>query len=94
MNGHLLPGLEPLGVPKALKGSVIPFKFNDFRELKRVKKISKYFASIVLEPSRDELPKPGYLQKLKRIAKDNKCVLIFDEITCGWKYQLQEFICA
>ncbi len=85
LNGHLLPGLEPLGVPKALKGSVIPFKFNDFRELERVKKISKYCAAIVLEPSRDELPKPGYLQKLKRIAKDNKCVLIFDEITCGWR---------
>ena len=85
LNGHLLPGLEPLGVPKALKGSVIPFKFNDFKELERVKKISKYCAAIVLEPSRDELPKPGYLQKLKRIAKDNKCVLIFDEITCGWR---------
>ena len=51
--------------------------------MERVKKISKYCAAIVLEPSRDELPKPGYLQKLKRIAKDNKCVLIFDEITCG-----------
>ena len=28
LNTHLLPGLEPLGVPKSLRDTLIPFKFN------------------------------------------------------------------
>ena len=86
LNTHLLPGLTPIGVPKVLKDTVVPFKFNDFKELEtKVKKLSKNCAAIVLEPCREELPKPGYLEKLKFIAKQNKCVLIFDEITSGWR---------
>ena len=29
LSEHLLPGLSPLGVPKGLKGTAIPFKYND-----------------------------------------------------------------
>ena len=36
LNSHLLPGLEPLGVPKGLRNSVIPFKFNDFSDLEKM----------------------------------------------------------
>ena len=38
LDGHLLPGLEPAGVPNNLKGSAIPFNFNDIDELKRIAK--------------------------------------------------------
>ena len=31
--GHLLPGLEPNGVPRNLRGSVFPFNYNRFDEL-------------------------------------------------------------
>ena len=33
LNGHLLPGLSPKGVPKNLKNSVFPFNYNNFEEL-------------------------------------------------------------
>ena len=86
LNNHLLTGLEPLGVPKCLKGSVIPFKFNDFEEIERVvKKNAKNCAAIVLEPCRDFLPKKNYLKELRNVANKNNCILIFDEITSAWR---------
>ncbi len=86
LNNHLLPGLEPLGVPKGLRNSVLPFKFNDLNDLeKNVKKKAKYCAAIVIEPCREKLPSKKYLKELKKIAKQNNCVLIFDEITSAWR---------
>ena len=32
LDGHLLPGLEPRGVPRALRGTALPFKYNDTHE--------------------------------------------------------------
>ena len=29
LEGHLLPGLEPRGVPRELAGTAVPFKYND-----------------------------------------------------------------
>ena len=86
LNSHLLSGLEPLGVPKALKGSMISFKYNDYDDLEKVvKKNAKNCAAIVLEPCREIMPDKNYLKELKRIAKKNNTVLIFDEITSGWR---------
>ena len=86
LNEHLLPGLEPLGVPKVLRNSVIPFRFNSYEDLdKVVKKHAKNCAAIILEPCRDRMPDIKYLKQLRSIATKNKCVLIFDEITCGWR---------
>ena len=33
LNGHLLPGLDPAGVPRNLKGTVIPFNYNDLDQI-------------------------------------------------------------
>ncbi|TGL49699.1 aminotransferase class III-fold pyridoxal phosphate-dependent enzyme, partial [Leptospira kemamanensis] len=33
LSGHLLPGLNPNGVPKNLRGTVFPFQYNRFEEL-------------------------------------------------------------
>ncbi len=86
LNTHLLTGLEPLGVPKALKNMVIPFKFNDKNDLEKVvKKNAKNCAAIVMEPCREKVPSITYLKEIKKIAKKNNCVLIFDEITSGWR---------
>jgi len=40
LDGHLLPGLDPLGVPRGLRGSSVPFNYNNTEEfLKLIKKI-------------------------------------------------------
>ena len=33
LDGHLLPGLQPNGVPRNLKGTVFPFNYNNYDEL-------------------------------------------------------------
>ena len=50
---QLLPGLKPLGVPKGLSGTVIPFRYNnklDFENI--IKKNIRDTAAIVIEPCR------------------------------------------
>ena len=86
LDKHLLSGLNPRGVPKSLTNSVIPFQFNNERDLEKVvKKNAKNCAAIVMEPCRDFYPAKGFLQEIRKIATKNKCILIFDEITCGWR---------
>ena len=33
LNGHLLPGLDPAGVPASLRGTALPFRYNQIAEL-------------------------------------------------------------
>lgn len=83
---QLLPGLKPLGVPKGLKGTVIPFRFNNWEDFEKIiKKNIKNAAAIVIEPCREGFPEKKYLLALKEIAKKNKAVLVFDEITSGYR---------
>jgi glutamate-1-semialdehyde 2,1-aminomutase len=86
LNEHLLTGLDPVGVPKVLKNSAIPFRFNNFQDLEKIVKTNaRKCAAIILEPCRDKMPDIKFLKKLRSIATKNKCVLIFDEITSGWR---------
>ncbi len=86
LNSHLLPGLEPIGVPKSLKDTVIPFRFNNYEDLEKIiKKKAKYCAAIVMEPCRESYPEKNYLNEILKIAKKNNTLLIFDEITSGWR---------
>jgi glutamate-1-semialdehyde aminotransferase len=83
---QLLPGLKPLGVPKGLSGTIIPFRFNNWEDFEKIiKKNIKNSAAIVIEPCREGFPDRKYLLELKKIAKMNKSILIFDEITSGWR---------
>ena len=83
---HLLAGLLPAGVPKGLCGTVLPFHYNNIEELEAiVKKAGKNLAAIVMEPIHGVEPQHNFLQKVRRIADKTGAVLIFDEITVGFK---------
>ena len=83
---QLLPGLKPLGVPKGLRGTVIPFRFNNWTDFdKIIKRNIKDAAAIVIEPCREGFPEKKYMLALKKIAKKNNAVLMFDEITSGYR---------
>ena len=83
---HLLPGLSPQGVPKGLTGTAIPFRYNHIEELKEiVRNHGKELAAIVMEPIRSEDPKDGFLLKVRTIADEIGVVLIFDEISSGFR---------
>ncbi|MCX6772874.1 MAG: aminotransferase class III-fold pyridoxal phosphate-dependent enzyme [Candidatus Micrarchaeota archaeon] len=86
LNGHLIAGLEPNGVPKALSGTALPFHYNKIEELEAlVAKHGKQIGVIVMEPMRDKLPQNDFLKKVRKIADETGAVLIFDEITSAFR---------
>ncbi len=82
--GHLLPGLEPQGVPQNLSGTVLPFSYNDFATLENMVKHQE-IGVIMMEVSRNFSPADGFLHKVRKLATDNGIVLIFDECTSGFR---------
>ena len=86
LGGHLLTGLEPAGVPSQLNGTAMPFHFNQIEELEQVLGDRRdEFAAIVVEPVRNYDPDAGFLERIKEIAEEIGAVLIFDEVTSGWR---------
>jgi glutamate-1-semialdehyde 2,1-aminomutase len=86
LDGQLMPGLQPNGVPRSLQGSAIPFDANDIQSLKdKIKGKEKQIACIVIEPARGEDAPEGYLKSLRELADELGAVLIFDEITSGFR---------
>ena len=86
LNELLLPGLEPKGVPKNLKGSSIPFEYNNFDALKKIMEDNKgQIAAIKMEVFRNVPPKDDYLKKVRELATEHRTVLIFDECTSGFR---------
>ena len=86
LDGHLLPGLEPLGVPRGLTGTTLPFHYNNIQELKTI--IDQHgtdLAAIVMEPTLGTGPAEGFLEEVRAAATLNGTVLIFDEVTSGWR---------
>ena len=95
LDGHLRPGIEPIGVPGALEGTTIPFEYGDLQMLEDLLKANlNDVACIIMEPMRTELPPPGYLEGVRALATKYGVVLIFDEVSCGFRIALggvQEF---
>jgi glutamate-1-semialdehyde aminotransferase len=88
LDGHLLPGLKPKGVPRCLKGTAIPFTYNKIEELEEIVSKNKDIGVITVEPVRHQEPKNGFLKKVRKIADEIGAVLIFDEITSGWRMRI------
>lgn len=87
LDGQLLPGLEPLGVPRGLKGTAIPFHYNKVDELENIVE-NNDIGTIILEPVRQHKPENNFLAKVKKIAEEINAVLIFDEISSGWRMKV------
>jgi glutamate-1-semialdehyde 2,1-aminomutase len=84
LDGHLLPGLEPHGVPRNLKGTVFPFAYNRFDELEKL--VSQHDIGVIkMEVSRNKGPEEGFLQKVRDLATKRGIVLVFDECTSGFR---------
>ena len=81
---HLLPGLEPNGVPKNLKDSVFPFTYNNFDQLETLVS-EKNIGVIKMEVQRSQPPENNFLQKVRDLATKRDIVLIFDECTSGFR---------
>jgi glutamate-1-semialdehyde 2,1-aminomutase len=88
LDGHLLPGLHPLGVPRGLTGTSIPFEYNKAEQLEAIMEKNEDVGTIVLEPMRHNFPKKEFVDKVQKIAADNGAVLLIDEVTSGWRMRV------
>jgi len=84
LTGHLLPGLDPKGVPKNLQGTVLPFRYNNYPELEALVR-DHDIGVIKMEVSRNVQPNVNFLEMVRKLATDNNIVLIFDECTSGFR---------
>lgn len=82
--GHLLPGLEPNGVPQNLRGTVFPFNYNNFAELEALVN-AEDIGVIKMEVVRNMGPQDNFLHKVRQLASERGIVLIFDECTSGFR---------
>ena len=82
--GHLLPGLEPKGVPQNLHGTVVPFNYNDLAHLEKL--VHKGDVGVIMmEVLRNMEPEDNFLHKVRELATRHGIVLIFDECTSGFR---------
>lgn len=80
------------GVPEKLYEDIIEFHYNDLDQLEDIlKKNANDMAAIIVTPvghplaAEVQMPKPGYLEGVRKLADQYGCVLIFDEIRTGFR---------
>jgi glutamate-1-semialdehyde 2,1-aminomutase len=88
LDGHLLPGLQPTGVPRELRGTSQPFRFNDLQQLSQILKSDPEIGVIFMEVQRSDVPEPGFLEGVRALATAHDAVLVFDECTSGFRRTL------
>jgi glutamate-1-semialdehyde 2,1-aminomutase len=81
---------DSLGVPKSCAKNTITLPFNDLKAVRSVvEKEWKSIACLILEPVVGNigcvLPKPGFLDGLRKLTKKYGIVLIFDEVMTGFR---------
>jgi glutamate-1-semialdehyde aminotransferase len=82
----LLPGLEPVGVPGSLRGTAVTFNGDKLAEFDAL--MDRYgdeLACVIMEPMRHHMPEQGFLEHIKQSAHKHGALLLFDEITIGWR---------
>ena len=84
LSGHLLSGLDTAGVPKNLKNTVFPFRYNNYEELEDI--VNRQNIGVIkMEVLRNFDPENNFLQKVRNLASLKGIVLIFDECTSGFR---------
>ncbi len=87
LNGHLLPGLEPRGVPRELKGTAVPFSYNNLASLdSALARLDGNLAAVVMEPMRSQLPQDDFVAKAAARCRAAGAVFVVDEVTSGLRY--------
>lgn len=81
------------GVTPGTAQDTITIPYNDFEAVKKVfAEQGQEIAAIIVEPVAGNmglvLPKPGYLDLLRKVTEENGALLIFDEVMCGFRASL------
>ncbi|OHB55221.1 MAG: hypothetical protein A2Y12_09330 [Planctomycetes bacterium GWF2_42_9] len=89
LDGHLLPGLNPIGVPRELRGTTLAFKDHSYEEFDSIiKNYGDKLAAVIMEPARHCDPQAGWLEHIRNATRKCGAMLIFDEITIGFRLNI------
>ncbi|MBL4711280.1 MAG: aminotransferase class III-fold pyridoxal phosphate-dependent enzyme [Gammaproteobacteria bacterium] len=89
LDNMLLPGLSTKGVPKSLKNTAMPFMYKDIEQLKKIVKNTKgELGVIIMEVQKYKEVDLEFLREVRKIATKIGAVLIFDEISSGFRFNI------
>lgn len=87
LDGHLIGGLAPTGVPRELTGTAVPFRMNSLEDFSNaISQCGEDLAAVVMEPLRNFAPDPEFMKTVRKAVDKAGAVLIIDEISAGLRY--------
>lgn len=91
--GNCIPEPQGPGIPEGIKDTLLICQWNDLNALtKIVEKNYMDIAAIITEPIMCNtgciLPKPGYLEEMRKISEKYGIILIYDEVITGFRIGL------
>ena len=88
LDGQLLPGLEPAGVPRGLKENSFAFTYNDTESFLRLLRThGPTIGAIVIDPIRNIYPDEKFLTTIRWRSKELGIPLIVDEVSSGFRLE-------
>jgi glutamate-1-semialdehyde 2,1-aminomutase len=88
LDGQLLPGLTPAGVPRRLEGTTVTFEYNNVVSVKELEHYKDELGVIFLESVRGTKPTDEFVKAVNSLAKSCGAVLVLDEVTAGFRENL------
>lgn len=86
LDGQLLPGLNPTGVSRGMKGTSYPFFYDNKEQfLNLIEQYGDKIGGVVLEAVRNLDPDPEFFIALERETKRLHVPLIVDEVSSGFR---------
>jgi len=86
---QLLPGLNTDGIPKELRETTLPFEYGSYEQFDRIINDSgNEIGVIIMEVQRYKNIDVEFLKYIKKIATKKGIVLIFDEISSGFRVNI------
>ena len=89
VENHLLPGLSSDGIPKELKNTAFPFNYGNYKEFNDVvRSCGDELGVVIMEVQRYKNLDLDFLKHIRKITEDLGIVLIFDEISSGFRVNI------
>ena len=89
LGNQLFPGLSTHGIPKELKNTAFPFNYGNYEEFNEI--ITNYrdeLGVVIMEVQRYKDLDINFLKHIRKITKELEIVLIFDEISSGFRVNI------
>jgi len=86
LDGQLLPGLDPIGVPRVLEGTSLPFGYGDIAAFDAIIDHNRdSLGVVVMEVQRGNPIDLKFLNHIRKKTKALGIVLVYDEISSGFR---------